>query len=124
MKKARVLIVPSIYYENFPVVIAEAYAVGLPVIASHLGSMSSLIVDSRTGLLFRRGDSDDLATKLTWLWTHPREWEEMRRAARQEYESKYTGARNHEILMAIYARAAATRATISSGRRPHHLVHS
>jgi glycosyltransferase involved in cell wall biosynthesis len=108
MKNARVLIVPSIYHESFPVIIAEAYATGLPIIASDLGSMSSLVVDGRTGLLFRPGDSDDLAAKLTWFWTHPDEWGEMRRAARREYESKYTGTRNHEMLMTAYARARAS----------------
>jgi len=113
MKDARVLVVPSISYESFPLVIAEAYSVGLPVIASHLGSMSSLIVVGRTGLLFRCGDPDDLAAKLTWLWTQPRHWDEMRRGARREFEDKYSGARNHEMLTAIYTRAMDTRGSTS-----------
>jgi glycosyltransferase involved in cell wall biosynthesis len=108
MKDARVLVVPSIFYESFPMVIAEAYSVGLPVIASDLGSMSSLIVDGRTGLLFRRGDPDDLAAKLSWLWTHSHQWDEMRHGARRAFEDKYSGARNHEMLMGVYARAMGT----------------
>ena len=107
MKDARVLIVPSIYYEGFATVIAEAYSVGLPVVATQLGSLPSLIADGHSGLLFRRGDPDDLAAKLTWLWAHPRERDEMRRGARHEFEIKYSGARNYEMLMAVYARAMA-----------------
>ena len=41
MKDASVLILPSTWYEGFPMILAEAFAVGLPVIASNLGSMSS-----------------------------------------------------------------------------------
>lgn len=107
MKDARALVVPSIHYDSFALVVAEAYSVGLPVVASHLGSLPSLVQDGRTGLLFRPGDPDDLAAKLTWLWTHPREREEMRREARQEFESNYSGARNYEMMMAVYARATA-----------------
>jgi glycosyltransferase involved in cell wall biosynthesis len=107
MKDARALVVASIHYDSFALVVAEAYSVGLPVVASHLGSLPSLVEDGRTGLLFRPGDPDDLAAKLTWLWTHPREREEMRRGARQQFEINFSGARNYEMMMAVYARATA-----------------
>ena len=63
MKNASVLILPSTWYEGFPMIIAEAFAVGLPVIASNLGSMASIVDDQRTGLHFRAGDAGDLAEK-------------------------------------------------------------
>ena len=52
MKGASVLILPSTWYEGFPVTLAEACAAGLPVIASKLGSMSSIVDHQRTGLHF------------------------------------------------------------------------
>lgn len=104
MKEAQVLIFPSIWYEGFPVVIAEAYAVGLPVIASDLGSTSSLIDRGRTGLHFRPGDPEDLASQVEWVLTHPAELAQMRREARAEFETKYTPQQNYQILMDIYER--------------------
>lgn len=114
MKDARVLAVPSIHHDSFPLVIAEAYAAGLPVVASQGGSLPSLVADGTTGLLFRRSDPDDLAAKLIWFWTHPRECDEMRRWARRAFEVKYSGARNYEMLMAAYARALRARGRTSS----------
>lgn len=105
MKQAQVLVFPSVWYEGFPVVIVEAYAVGLPVIASDLGSTSSLIDHGRTGLHFRPGDREDLVSQLEWVLTHPAELAQMRRQARAEFESKYTAQRNHQMLMDIYERA-------------------
>lgn len=102
MKEANFLIFPSIWYEGFPMTIVEAYAVGLPVLASNLGSMSYLVDPGRTGLHFRPGDPGDLAAKVEWAWTHPHQLAEMRREARAEYEAKYTAERNYEMLMDIY----------------------
>lgn len=107
MKDAAVLIFPSVWYEGFPVTIVEAYSVGLPVIASNLGAMSSIIDHKRTGLHFRPDDPDDLAKKVEWIISHPAELERMRQEARAEYEVKYTPERNYKMLMDIYESAMA-----------------
>lgn len=105
MKKAKVLIFPSEWYEGFPMTLAEAFATGLPAVASRLGAMAEIVEDGRTGLLFEPGAPDDLAAKVEWAWTHPKEIAEMGRNARREYELKYTAERNYELLMQIYRRA-------------------
>ena len=105
MKDAVVLVFPSIWYEGFPVTIIEAYSVGVPVIASNLGSMSSIIEHNRTGLHFQPGDLEDLAKQVEWIFGHPAELERMRQEARAEYEARYTAERNYEMLMEIYERA-------------------
>ena len=107
MKDAIVLIFPSVSYETFGLTILEAYSVGLPVIASNLGSMSSMIDHKRTGLHFSPGDPDDLAAKVNWIISHPIELARMRREARAEYEAHYTTERNYKRLMEIYERAIA-----------------
>jgi glycosyltransferase involved in cell wall biosynthesis len=111
MKDALALVSPSVCYENFPMVLAEAYAVGLPVIASDLGSMSSLVDHRRTGLHFRPDDSKDLAAKVQWAVSRPEESRRMRSEARAEFETKYTAQRNYRLLMEIY-RTALGRAVV------------
>ena len=93
MKDASVLILPSTWYEGFPMILAEAFAVGLPVIASNLGSMSSVVDHLRTGLHFEPGNASDLVEAVRWLRAHPAEAALMRAQARMEYETKYTGGR-------------------------------
>jgi glycosyltransferase involved in cell wall biosynthesis len=109
MHGARFLVVPSQCYEGFPRTIAEAFACGLPPVASRLGSMAEIIADGENGLHFTPGDAAELAEKVEWAWTHPAELEAMGRAARAEYEGKYTAERNYAMLMEIYRKVLETR---------------
>lgn len=108
MQAAQFLVLPSICYENSPRTIVEAYASGLPVIASRLGALIDIVKDGITGLLFQPGDEKDLAAKIAWARAHPDEMTRMGQAARAEYEAKYTPKRNYEALMSIYEDAIAT----------------
>ena len=107
MKNALALVVPSLWYEGFPMVIAEAYSVGLPVIASSLGSLSTLVVHGRTGRHFKPGDSEDLRAQVEWILNHREELSQMRKEARKEFELKYTAEQNYIMLMEIYEKAGA-----------------
>ena len=73
MKAASVLILPSTWYEGFPMIIAEAFAVGLPVIASNLGSLPSIVDHHRTGLHFEAGQPTGLVEAVRWWVAHPAE---------------------------------------------------
>jgi glycosyltransferase involved in cell wall biosynthesis len=106
MKNARFLIFPSVWYETFGLVVIQAFAAGLPVIASGLGAMTSLIQDGLTGLHFRPGDPADLARQVRWALDHPVELSAMRKRARDEYEAKYSADRNYTALMEAYAMAS------------------
>ncbi len=68
-----VLIVPSIWLENSPLTIQEAFLFGVPVITSNIGGMAELVEDGKNGLLFKVGDPEDLRRKITYLATHPEE---------------------------------------------------
>jgi glycosyltransferase involved in cell wall biosynthesis len=104
---ARFLIWPSEgCYETFGYVAVEAFSCGVPVIASRAGVAEEIVTDQQTGLHFTAGDAEDLAAKINWAWSHPNEMEAMGRAARAEYEAKYTAERNYPILMDIYSRVA------------------
>ena len=102
MKGAKFLICASTWYESFPLIIVEALAAGLPVIASDIGVLPELIRHERTGLLFRTSDAADLTGKVQWALRHPNELAGMRIDARREYEANYTADTNYRALMAIY----------------------
>jgi glycosyltransferase involved in cell wall biosynthesis len=105
MQSATALVFPSMWYEGFPMVIVEAFAAGLPVIASDLGTMSSLVQTGTTGLHFRPGDPASLAHQVEWMITHPAEWRLMRYQARAEFDAKYAAEKNYEMLLHIYEAA-------------------
>lgn len=107
IQEARFVIVPSECYENLPLVILEAFACGVPVIASDRGSMAETVLDRQTGLRFAPGDPHDLVSKARWAWTHSDEMAAMGRAARREYELKYTAETSYRQLMAVYQAAIA-----------------
>lgn len=104
MREATALVFPSTWYEGFPVTIVEAFACGLPVIVSSLGSMAEIVEDGKTGLHFKPGDPADLARVMQWAASHPVEMREMGRNARKVYEEKYTPATNYTQLIEIYDR--------------------
>ena len=106
LRSARYLIVPTLCYENFPLVIVEAYAMGIPVIASRLGAIAEIVKDGITGLLFNPGDPLDLAAKASWAWLHCQEMEEMGSNARKAYTERYAKEVNYQILVGAYSIAA------------------
>lgn len=66
-----VLVVPSLWYENSPLTIHEAFLARRPVVVSDLGGMRELVADGRGGLRFRAGDATDLARVLRRLLDEP-----------------------------------------------------
>jgi glycosyltransferase involved in cell wall biosynthesis len=62
-----VVVVPSLYYENLPNVILEAFAHGTPIIASNLGGMREAVRHEVDGLLFETGNAADLAAQIRRL---------------------------------------------------------
>jgi len=115
LREAAFLVFPSDCYENFPLVIVEAFASGVPVVASGIGAMAEVIEDGRTGIHFSPGDPEDLAANVEWMAGHPTEMARMKCEARAEYLSKYTPERNYELLMGIYDRAIRTRLSSNAG---------
>lgn len=115
---ARALVVPSIWYEGFPLVVVEAFAAGRPVIASRHGSLAEIVTDQVTGLLFEPGDSGSLATAIRWADEHPADMERMGTAARDEYLRRYTAEANYTQLVAIYRSARANMVSSSASMAP------
>lgn len=108
IKGAQLLVLPSECYENFPLTIVEALSCGTPVVCSRLGAMQEIVTDMETGMHFASGSPEDLAEKLEWAWSHPRQIEAMGKSARRDYEQKYTAEHNYTALMAIYQQVIAS----------------
>ena len=66
-----VLVVPSVWPENSPLVIQEAFLAGVPVVASRTGGIPEAVADGANGLLFAPGDAEDLARALARLIDEP-----------------------------------------------------
>jgi glycosyltransferase involved in cell wall biosynthesis len=62
-----IVVLPSIWYENSPNVILEAFERKTPVIASNLGGMAELVIHGKDGLLFESSNPFDLASKISLL---------------------------------------------------------
>lgn len=74
------LIVPSLWYENAPLTIQEAFLAGVPVLTADQGGMAELVTDGVNGLLFRLGDADDLREKILRCAREPGLLSTLRRA--------------------------------------------
>jgi glycosyltransferase involved in cell wall biosynthesis len=105
MRDASFLVFPSEWYETFGLTIVEAFATGMPVLASNLGAAGELVTHGQTGLHFRAGDVADLAATLEWAFRHEGEMRLMGRAARATYECRYSAERNYRQLLEIYRTA-------------------
>jgi glycosyltransferase involved in cell wall biosynthesis len=105
MQQAHVLVFPSLWYEMAPLTILQAFATGLPVIASNIGVMTEQVRHRHNGLHFTPGDPEDLSRQVRWAFEHPEEIRSMRAAARREFEDKYTAERNYKMLLEIYGMA-------------------
>jgi glycosyltransferase involved in cell wall biosynthesis len=102
MQQAAFLVFPSLCYEGFPLVIAEAFSLALPVIASRFGSMAEIVSDGHNGLHFTAGDADDFIRCITWAVENPDQLERLGGNSRRTYQEKYCADINYRQLLDIY----------------------
>jgi glycosyltransferase involved in cell wall biosynthesis len=89
-KNAAAQIVPSVWYENAPSVILEAYSLGLPVLASDIGGLPEIVGPDSGSLLFPMGDVDRLAKLIVDAWLTRDSLNDRRRMARKTYETRFS----------------------------------
>lgn len=100
---AKALVFPSTWYEGMPITIIEAFASGLPVIASKIGAMEEMIVPGKNGLHFETGNIEDLKNKVEeYHALREVEKKTYRENAYSSYLDHYTPERNVELLLRIY----------------------
>ena len=106
---ARLLLLPSEWFEGFPMVLREAFAFGTPAAVSAIGPLPSLVESGQAGLIFESARSDSLLTVVRTAWDDPARLQALGQRARECFERLYTASANHEQLMAIYGAALGCR---------------
>jgi len=103
--RAKAAVLPSMSYEGFPMVIREAFALGVPMVGSRIGSIQNLVSEGLNGTLFETGDPADLLRVVQRLWADEEGLKTLSSGARATFEAKYNADLNHEILIRIYETA-------------------
>jgi glycosyltransferase involved in cell wall biosynthesis len=104
-RQARLIVLPSVWYEGFPMILPEAMLHGRPVVASRIGGLPEIVTDGVTGLLCEPGDGSDLAGKIRQLWDSPEACRRMGSAGRDKALAQYSPEKYYQRLMAAFARA-------------------
>lgn len=105
--ESRLLIVPSVCFDAFPLVTLEAFALSTPVAVSDLGPLPGIINHGGCGVLFPPADPAALKSVVSSLWIDSVRLEALSSASRREFELRYTPESNYQQLMTIYDRALA-----------------
>lgn len=96
--KSKALILPTQWYEGFPMSMVEAFSVGTPVIGSKIGNVGDLIEDGVNGWRFDHNSSKSLAIMVKNI-------SDIVESTYQCYLNKYTAEINYKLLSNIYKEA-------------------
>jgi glycosyltransferase involved in cell wall biosynthesis len=99
------LVVPSRWYEAFPLTVVEAYAARVPLVVSRIGSLAEVVRDGVSGLHFTTGDAEDLAAKLRQLLALHDRGAAFAAAGHAAYRTLFSQEANLPQLEAIYRAA-------------------
>ena len=101
IKKSKALVLPTQWYEGFPMSIVEAFSVGTPVICSNIGNVGSIVEEGVTGYKFGYKAVDELVNAIRNVNVISAE------KIKAVYESNYNESVNYEKLVKIYTNVAA-----------------
>lgn len=103
VRGARAVVLPTEWYENAPMSVLEAFALGKPVVGSRIGGVPELVVDGRTGWTFPSGDVDALAQTLAQVDALPAAAiRELGRTARHRVERDFSRDRYRDAMLGLY----------------------
>ena len=90
---ARAVLVPSEWFDNCPVIVQQAFALGKPVIASDIDGLTEVVTHGSNGLLFAPGDAAGLAAQMSALMRDEELRVSLGRSARRMAETEFTPER-------------------------------
>ncbi len=122
IRGARAMVLPSRYFECFPLSVVEAYSCGRPLIASNHGALGELVRDGETGLTAPPGDESLLGSAIERVLLDGALADRLGKRARSEYLNHYTDEQNAKALLDIYEFAIRSRCATVGGKDRHRVV--
>ena len=107
MGNAKVMILPSVWYENCPISILEAHCMGVPVMAMNSGGMAELIKDGVTGTLIDDPSPEGIALKLRETLENEEYYSNLRENCKKEKDNILSVEDYAEILIKEYQKLIA-----------------
>lgn len=105
--RARLIVVPSLWYDVSPYAVLEPQSLGKAVLASHRGGIPDIIHEGKTGFLFHPGDPKVLARKIEHLIAHPRLLDAVGRRAQEQIVNSRDPKHHYHEIMHVYEEVAA-----------------
>ena len=101
-RKARFIIIPSIWYENCPYSAIETQALGKPIIGSNIGGIPELVINNKNGIIYKYDNIDELTEKLNILFDNDELVKEYSKNAKEYAIEEYSIDSYYEKLINIY----------------------
>lgn len=99
---AKFTVIPSIWYDNSPLVIYESMALGKAVAGARIGGIPELIQDGETGYIFEPNDRNGLVDKIGKLLSDPQKTVAMGKLARERAEKQFSPHAHYSKISEIY----------------------
>lgn len=106
ISQARLVIVPSIWYENNPIAVLEAMALAKPVLGAEIGGISELLQDGQTGLLFPANDSQALVARINNVYQQVNLLQQIGNNARKFVETHCSYSAHYQQISQVYQKLA------------------
>ena len=102
VRKARFIVVPSVWYENCPYSVLETLAMGKPIIGSNLGGVPELVKDNENGLIYKYNDIKELEDKMQELFDNKEKAIKFGKMAQENAIKDFSKEEYYNKIMSVY----------------------
>lgn len=102
IEESRFVVIPSIWYENLPYAIIQAFILGKTVVAAKIGGIPEIVKDKKNGVLYDPNKKESMMRAVNYLWQRPKSSLEMGKAARKYIQKEFNEEKFYKSLMGIY----------------------
>lgn len=117
LAKMNLFVLPSLFGEGLPMVVLEAMAAGLPVVASHVEGVPAAVAHRETGLLVEPGSVSQLARSIEEVVGGELDYAELGRGARRRHAEQFSDVKMAEGVADVYRQVLAARAAKKAAAR-------